>query len=178
MNSDELLPWPSFELVPLPLDPLKAIETGVHLSDLAQGVPKSFLGRYSALEAPFIVPLQGRGQLVTFGRSPGQDSFCLDPSTREVVHVTPAPHVRGAFINTSLAHFARTVKAVILRFPFYRPEDGLPVWKAVGEELATLVRGLDPPAMNTNCYWSEFVWDVKSGDYGTEWFAGPSVSGC
>jgi hypothetical protein len=70
------------------------------------------------------------------------------------------------FANTSVTHFWDSVRAVTARFPLYSSDDDddEEPFRA-GDDVAAIVSAIDPPAMDTDQFWSTFVDDVQMGDF-------------
>ena len=72
------------------------------------------------------------------------------------------------FVNSSIAAFTATVRAVLERFPYYDEDAEFDGIHAVARDLADLIRGIDPEAMADDRFWSTFVDDVEMGDFATQ----------
>lgn len=123
--------WPRFELVTFSQP--SGIPNGWDAELLEKGVPKSLLGRYSAIGQLVLLGIPGYGPLVCFGVDGVFVKICLDPHTGEVVDVVldkkpgkqpssthgPAAVIRPPLlVNSSLNLFIESVQAVLNRFPF------------------------------------------------------------
>jgi SUKH-4 immunity protein len=181
--------WPRFELVTY-AEPT-GIPHGWDRDLITLGVPKSIMGSYKAIDHLDLIEHPTLGPLVRFAtiviRRRG--AMCLHPATGSIHYLTGNGPEQEWFVNTTLAQFNESVRAVINRFPFDHgvPDDApihdesaqLPAsrmdqrddvdWIIVGEELRELLRRIDPASVaDPNGYWSGFVDDVEMGDYSTE----------
>jgi hypothetical protein len=170
---------PQFELITFPasdLVPVNAVE------DLTRvGIPRALLGRPLARESlSTIVNNAAARPLVWFGTFGLASHLCLEPETGQVVCVVgfePAlPHVNGpawmdtrpAFVNSTLASFVASVRAVTDRFPFYSRSGSDADFDAAARDVARIVASVDPAAIDPDTFWATFVDDVAIGDWATE----------
>ena len=179
--------WPRFELVTY------AEPTGIHHGwdrDLTTlGVPKSIMGSYKAMSQLELIEHPTLGPIVCFATVGRRGAVCLHPATGSIHHLTGARSGQERFVNTTLAKFNESVRAVINRFPFDQDRlNDTPIhdesgqwppsstdqrddvdWITVGEKLRELLRRIDPASVaDPNNYWSGFVDDVEMGNYSTD----------
>jgi hypothetical protein len=94
------------------------------------------------------------------------DPVCVDPTTGQVLEITRQGTV--LFVNSSIAAFTETVRAVLERFPYYDEDAEFDEIHAVARDLADLIHGINPEAMADDGFWSTFVDDVEMGDFATQ----------
>jgi len=180
--------WPRFELVTY-TEPT-GIPHGWDRDLITLGVPKRILGDYyKAVSRLELIEHPTLGPVVRFATLGRRGAMCLHPATGSIHQLTGARSGQEWFVNTTLAQFNDSVRAVINRFPFDR---GVPSeaptpdasaqwhtsntdkgddvsWITVGEELRELLRRIDPASVaNPNGYWNTFVTDVEMGNYSAE----------
>ena len=116
--------WPRFMLVTY--QPPAGIPHGWDAELLEKGAPDGLVclaaRELALLEHPVT------GPLVTLGSTGYHGHFCLEPRTKQVVHINygafrpgdPLPHFAGpaTFVNSSLDQFIVSVRAVTIRFPY------------------------------------------------------------
>ncbi len=159
--------WPRFE---------KAVFSGwdsvpaeVRDTLMSVGPPKSSLGQlYWASTELASVEIPPRGRLIRFGHTGVADGIYLDPSTGEVLVLLDHPGATPQLVNSTLARFTDTVRAVIDMFPYYGRDTSLEEREATAERIGEAIRRIDPIAMNSDSYWGTFVDDVAIGDFATE----------
>lgn len=183
----EELNWPRFELVTY------AEPTGIpHGWDhdlITLGMPKRILGSYKAASILELIAHPTLGPVVRFAAIGRRGAMCLHPATRSIHYLTGSRSGQEWFVNTTLAQFNDSVRAVIDRFPFNRgvpseapihdafahwhasnTDQGDDVqWVTIGEEFRELLRRIDPESVAIpDGYWNTFVTDVQMGNYSTE----------
>ena len=130
------------------------------------GVPRDlFSGRYTSAQKPVVLDVPEHGQLIQFGLTM-RDPVCVDPTTGQVLEIIRKGGV--LFVNSTLAAFTETVRAVLARFPYYDEDAEFDEIDAAARDLAGLIRGIDPEAMVPDRFWSTFVDDVEMGDFATQ----------
>ena len=158
--------WPSFGTITYPGNEWLAGTPAAALVEA--GVPTSLVGlSYSATENLEVAELPGRGRLVCFGRSGLSERVCVDLESGVVLQID-RDGTSEHFVNSSLDAFARAVRAVIERFPFYSSESELDEYEEVASELARMIREVDPEGLVGDGFWETFISDVSMGDYATE----------
>jgi len=131
------------------------------------GVPRDlFSGRYACVQNPAVLDVPEHGRLIQFGQLTHDDPVCVDPTTGQVLEITRQGTV--LFVNSSIAAFTETVRAVVERFPYHDEDAEFDEIHAVARDLADLIRGIDPEAMADDHFWSTFVDDVEMGDFATQ----------
>jgi hypothetical protein len=179
--------WPRFELVTY-LEPT-GIPHGWDRGLVTLGVPKRIFGSYKALSHLELIDHPTLGPMVRFATVGRRGAMCLHPATRSIHWLTGSRSGQEHFVNTTLAHFNDSVRAVINMFPFDRSvpsqppqEDASAIrqssktdhaedmqWVIVGEELRELLRRIDPESVaHSNGFWNTFVTDVQMGNYSTD----------
>jgi hypothetical protein len=162
---------PTVELIRYPLDDLKACLPGVDLSRVealaSEGVPLTLLGRYVAVERLSTIEDPKRGPLVWFGVEGLSMRICADPTSGEVVAILDVPDAVPHLVSSSLALFSQTIQAVAARVPFYGPDPTVEEMDGAAEDVARIVRAIDPPGMASEGFWSTLVDDVLMGDFMT-----------
>jgi len=109
------------------------------------GVPRDlFSGRYACVQKPAVLDVPEHGRLIQFGLLMHDDPVCVDPTTGQVLEITRQGTV--LFVNSSIAAFTETVRAVVERYPYYDEDAEFDEIHAVARELADLIRGIDPEA--------------------------------
>jgi hypothetical protein len=193
MADEPTIHWPRFELVTY-AEPT-GIPHGWDRDLITLGVPKRTLGSgYTALSHLDLIEHPTLGPVVRFATVGRRGAMCLHPATGSIRWLTGARSGREWFVNTTLAQFDESVRALIERFPFDRgvPADtpvhdesaqshasstdqgddvqwGLVQWSLVGEELGELLRRIDPESVaGPHGFWNMFVSDVQMGNYSSE----------
>lgn len=105
-------------------------------------------------------------------------ALCVDPMTGRVVEIWDSGRLRAlrigklpwreSFVNSTLGKFVETATAVIDRLPYYHGDSSLEERRSVARELGAMIESIDPPAMDSDLFWSTFVDDVEIGDFATE----------
>ena len=140
---------------------------------LVDGVPRAFIGRYTADSAVTIVERGDGAPLLRFGSGASSQAIGVDISTGHVVRVSAARGSRLLFVNTSIGQFTQTVKALIERFPYYDADATGEETDAVAAELLEIIEGIDPEAGVPDRFWSTLADDAAIGDLTTENILGP-----
>jgi hypothetical protein len=134
---------------------------------LGGGIPQALVGgRYRA--DPGLSILERTSPVLRFGTSGLSEAIGIDVSTGSVVEVVDVPSQPTNLVNTTLALFTQTVRALIERFPYYSRRAGYDEIDAVSEELRRIIRSIDPNAAASGSYWPGFADDVQMGDFNTE----------
>jgi hypothetical protein len=133
------------------------------------GVPRSFFGqRFKTTEHLITLDATDGRRVVRFGTEGLASAICVDP-TRGNVLAIHAPNIDPGFVNSSLAQFTQTVKAVVERFPYYERDASDDVVAQVGRDLAAIIGAIDSRALTPDSYWATFVDDVVYlRDFATE----------
>ncbi len=118
------------------------------------------------VQKPAVLDVPEHGGLIQFGQLMHDDPVCVDPTTGQVLEITRQGTV--LFVNSSIAAFTETVRAVVERFPYHDEDAEFDEIHAVARDLADLIRGIDPEAMADDRFWSTFVDDVEMGDFATQ----------
>ncbi len=187
MADEPTIHWPRFELVTY-VEPT-GIPHGWDRDLITVGVPKRITGSYKAVSHLDLIEHPTLGPVVRFATVGRRGAMCLHPATGSIHWLTGARSGQEWFVNTTLAQFNASVRAVIERFPFDR---GVPAdtplhdesaqwhasstdqsddvqWDMVGEELRELLRRIDPESLaDPNGYWRTFLADVQMGNYSTD----------
>lgn len=160
--------WPEFRLVTLPVG--GGVDGRADSNSDTIQVPASLLGySYVAVEQPEIVESSGKGRLLRFGTSGLSEMICMDLDGGMILQLDSSATSARA-VNSSLAKFNETTKAIIERFPFYGEEAEMDQFEAVSIELADIIRRIDPSVLTVDSFWDTFINDVAIGDYATEEF--------
>ncbi len=193
--ADARVDWPRFKLVTYSAP--TGIPHGWDAELLAKGAPDGLVcnaeDKLALLEDPI------SGPLVCFGTSGLYGRLCLDPRTKQIVHILygafkpgdSQPNVVGPphLVGSSLDHFIALVRAATERFPFdsdltveergetaheneeARAERRFNEWAQAVLELEETLDRIDPAAFAvTGGLWQTFVADVGMGIYATEDF--------
>jgi hypothetical protein len=134
-----------------------------------EGVPKAwFYAGYAASRELRAVDVPPLGRLIRFASSGLGASMLVEPALGEVLFIV---NVRGAvpsFVNSSLAHFTATARAVVDRYPYYSLTSSAQEVIATAAEVAAIMEAIDPPALAPDLYWSTFVDDMRAGAFASE----------
>jgi len=134
-----------------------------------EGVPKAwFYAGYAASRELRAVDVPPLGRLIRFASSGLGASLLVEPALGEVVFLVS---VRGAvpiFVNSSLAQFTATARAVVDRYPYYTLTSTAEQVFAAGDAVATIIESIDPPALGSELYWATFVEDMRAGAFPSE----------
>lgn len=197
MADEQAAHWPRFTLVTYSAP--TGIPHGWDEELLEKGAPTGLA--YKAAQELTLLEDPGSGPLVCFGTSGIYGRLCLEPRTKQIVHVSygafgrsgPQPKVIGPayFVNSSLDQFIASVRAVTERFPFdsevtgkdrrgeedeeAREDRCFKEWDQAVEELDVTLHRIDP-AISTlgGQFWGDFLGAVGMGDYASEdWLNGP-----
>jgi hypothetical protein len=150
---------PSYEIAITEPSIAAAVESLAH-----QGVPGAlFEGRFTARDSvEALTPT-----LLRFGTTGIDDPVCLDTLTGKVVQVVVGTD-ETVLVNTSLERFVETAERVLELWPYYGPNATLADRMKVGDDLAAVIRAIDPAAYGPDQFWPTFVDDVVIGDFATE----------
>lgn len=133
------------------------------------GVPKAwFYAGYAASRELRAVEVPPLGRLIRFASSGLGASLLVEPALGEVVFMV---NVRGAvpsFVNTSLACFTATARAVVDRYPYYALTSSVDEVMACADDVRAIIERIDAPALRTDLYWATFVDDLRSGAFASE----------
>jgi hypothetical protein len=176
--------WPQFELMwfPEPVEFPRVLAVPL----LDQGAPKDMLGRYRSATSLKLMNHPRIGQAVCFGVSMLTDSVCLNPRTGEVLLVTTPAEGPIWLVNSSLAQFNASVRAVYDRFPFEHPQTGEDIepsdvdleiadreWDQAAADLERTLATIDTRSVvEPNGFWMTFLDDVRAGDFSTDLIVG------
>jgi hypothetical protein len=195
MPDAEVDRWPRLQLVTFTAP--TTISHGWDAELLSQEVPTSFIGHaFHAANEQGVLATPEDGQFICFGTTGLFGKMCLDPRSGAVVEIACAP-ARGAdrvgtvvghpdFVNSSVAQFTASVRAVFARFPFdsghteddqdggscaedWARADKLDQeWDQAVEDLTEVLRRIDPAAMaDEDTYWRTFLDGEQMGDFET-----------
>jgi len=139
----------------------------------SDGVPKSwFYAGYAAARELRAVDVPPSGRLIRFATSGLGASLLVEPVLGEVVFLVS---VRGAvpiFVNSSLAQFTATARAVVDRYPYYSLASSVEEIFAAAADVAAIAGAIDPPALGAELYWATFVEDMRAGAFPSELLTG------
>jgi hypothetical protein len=135
---------------------------------LTEGIPRDFLGRYTAAPAIQGVSLPNGGKHVHFGTSGYLTSLCLDADTSEIVDHIDSHAAPSQRVNASMAQFRDTVRLLLDRFPYYDDDVEFDEREAVIDELGDTIRTIDQSALAADSFWSTFLEDALMGVFSTE----------
>ncbi len=157
--------WPKFELVRIASAP--DVPPSVPDALAVEGIPRGLVGyEYRALSEAAVIP-HDRRILVAFGSCGLRGRLCIDGNSRAVVHVPSVDATAVNAVNVSLDLFARSVRHVIARFPFYSEDCELAEREQVAVEIRSTLSALDQNALAHNGFWEAFFDDLIVGDYAT-----------
>jgi SUKH-4 immunity protein len=132
------------------------------------GIPKGLLGgRYTADPDLTILAREGHAPVVRFGTSGLSEAIGIDSANGNVIEVIDTPWKPTNLVNTTVALFTLTVRALIERFPYYAKDAEDEEIDSVAEELREIIRSIDAKAAVPGNYWPTFVDDVQMGDFNT-----------
>ncbi|MFE5026857.1 SUKH-4 family immunity protein [Streptomyces sp. NPDC056656] len=109
----------------------------------------------------------GGTRFVRFGYTGASGSVLLNTVTGEVVESNDELE-STSLVNSSLQKFSACIQGVIERFPFYSEDAEEGEWESAADDVARLVREVDPEAFFDGGYWHEMTSDIMMGDYATE----------
>ena len=165
----ELIVYPADSLPGSIADPDPAVVRAL----TREGVPKAwFYAGYGAARELRAVEVAPLGRLIRFASSGLGASLLVEPALGEVVFLVS---VRGAvpiFVNSSLAQFSATARAVVDRFPYYTLTASAEEVIAAGDDVARIIEAIDPPALGSELYWATFVEDMRAGAFPSELLIG------
>jgi SUKH-4 immunity protein len=156
-----------FELVPIEIgDVSGGLLANPHVQELLyEGVPREFF-RYRAAKTMSVAQDRGGRSLVCFGLSGPLDiPVCVDPVTGEVVQLSYTRTDVAMFVISSIGLFRATIDALSRRRPFYLENPTDQEIDKASEDVARIVRDIDPPAMEPHRFWSKMAGDVGMGDH-------------
>ncbi len=101
-------------------DGIPALDPMVVLMLTREGVPKSWsYAGYAALRELQLVDVPPLGRLIRFAISGPRASLLVEPALGEVLFVVNVRDATPSFVNSSLAQFTATARAVVDRYPYY-----------------------------------------------------------
>jgi hypothetical protein len=134
-----------------------------------EGVPKAwFYAGYSAVAELQVVDVPPMGRLIRFASSGLGASLLVEPVLGEVLFRVNVRGATPAFVNTSLAQFSATARAVVDRYPYYSLRSSPAEIDAVAADVTAIIDAIDPPALAPELYWSTFVEDLRAGAFPSE----------
>ncbi|MEA2190897.1 MAG: immunity protein [Solirubrobacteraceae bacterium] len=137
------------------------------------GVPKTwFYAGYASARELRAVDVPPLGRLIRFASSGLGASLLVEPVLGEVVFLVS---VRGAvpiFVNSSLAQFTATARALVDRYPYYALTATVEQIDAAAADVAAIVASIDAPALGAELYWTTFVEDMRAGAFASELLTG------
>jgi hypothetical protein len=137
------------------------------------GIPKTwFYAGYAAVRELHLVDVPPIGKLMRFASSGLGASLLVEPALGEVLF---AVDVRGAtptFVNSSLAQFTATARAVVDRYPYYTLTSSVDEVLAATADVEQIIRAIDPAALGRDLYWATFVEDMRAGAFASEILTG------
>jgi hypothetical protein len=161
----------------------RSVPSEVRAALQAARLPQNFFGRrYTSRPVVEAVEIPGRGTVYRFGTEMLSCSIYWDPATGEVLGRADrpiGPHDLSSpgplyFVNSGLAQFTETVRAMLAAFPYYdRSDSGVDDPErdptAVADDLRRTISLIDPPAAEADDgFWDTFFWDVGNGDFATQ----------
>jgi hypothetical protein len=133
------------------------------------GVPRTwFYAGYAAVRELQVIDVPPLGRLIRFATSGLGASLLVEPVLGEVLFRVNVRGATPAFVNTSLAQFSATARAVVDRYPYYSLRSSPTEIDAVAAEVATIIDAIDAPALAPDLYWSTFVEDLRAGAFPSE----------
>jgi hypothetical protein len=137
------------------------------------GVPKAwFYAGYAAARGLRAVEVPPLGTLIRFASSGLGASLLVEPVLGEVVFLVTVRGAVPSFVNSSLAQFTATARAVVDRYPYYSLTSSAEEVIATAGQVAEIIAAIDPPALGRDLYWSTFVDDMRAGAFASEVLAG------
>jgi len=181
--------WPRFKMVTFSQP--TGIPNGWDAELLDKGAPDGLV--VGAARELTLLEDPGSGPLVCFGFAGAHGRLCLDPRTKQVVHIeygafkpgNPQAEVvgRAHLVSSSLDQLIAMVRAATDRFPFdsditvgeaYEDEDTreerrFNEWAQAVLELEETLHRIDPAVSTLGGeFWGDFLADVGMGNYSTE----------
>ena len=133
------------------------------------GVPRAwFYAGYAAARELRAVDVPPLGRLIRFASSGLGASVLVEPVLGEVLFLVTVRGAVPAFVNSSLAQFTATARAVVDRYPYYSLTSSADEVLAAAAQVAEIVRSIDPPALGPDLYWATFVDDMRAGAFPSE----------
>ena len=112
------------------------------------GVPRAwFYAGYAAVRELQVVDVPPIGRLIRFATSGLGASLLVEPVLGEVLFRVNVRGATPAFVNTSLAQFTATARAVVDRYPYYSLRSSPLDIDAAAAEVAAIVDAIDAPAL-------------------------------
>jgi hypothetical protein len=165
----ELVVYPPAKLPTSIADPNPAVV----LMLTREGIPKSFFyAEYAAVRDLHVVDVQPLGRLIRFARCGLGASLLVEPALGEVLFLVDARGARPTFVNSSLAQFTATARAVVERYPYYTLTSSVEDVLAATADVERLIRAIDPAALGRELYWATFVADMRAGAFASEILTG------
>jgi hypothetical protein len=170
--------WPPrCELVVYPADRLPdvigALDPGVVLMLTREGVPKTwFYAGYAAVRELHVVEVEPLGKLIRFATSGLGASLLVEPALGEVLFAVDARGGTPSFVNSSLAQFTATARAVVERYPYYTLTSSVDEVLAASADVEQIIKAIDPAALGRDLYWATFVADMRAGAFASEILTG------
>jgi hypothetical protein len=112
------------------------------------------------------------GTLIRFASSDLGASLLVEPVLGEVLFLVTVRGAVPSFVNSSLAQFTATARAVVDRYPYYAPTSSAGELDEAAAQVAEIVAAIDPPALRPDLYWSTFVDDMRAGAFASELLTG------
>ena len=170
--------WPPrCELVVYPADQLPdsigTLDPGAVLMLTREGVPKTwFYADYAAVRELHVVEVAPLGNLIRFATCGLGASLLVEPALGEVLFAVDIGGATPTFVNSSLAQFTATARAVVERYPYYTLNSSDDEVLAAAADVEQIVRAIDPAALGRDLYWAAFVSDMRAGAFASEVLTG------
>ena len=170
--------WPPrCELVVYPVaglpDSIPTPDPTVVLMLTREGVPKSwFYAGYAAVRDLHLVDVPPLGKLIRFAGSGLGASLLVEPALGEVLFLVSVRGAAPTFVNSSLAQFTATARAVVERYPYYTLTSSVDDVLAATADVERIIASIDPSALGPGLYWATFVDDMRAGAFASEILTG------
>jgi len=165
----ELVVYPASSLP----DSIPALHPAVVLMLTREGVPKSwFYAGYAAVSELHLVDVPPLGRLIRLASAGLGASLLVEPALGEVLFLVNGRGATPTFVNSSLAQFTATVRAVVDRYPYYTLTSSIDEVLGAAAQVAAIVESIDPAALGTDLYWATFVDDMRAGAFASEILTG------
>jgi hypothetical protein len=137
------------------------------------GVPRAwFYAGYAAARELRAVDVPPLGRLIRFASSGLGASMLVEPALGEVLFLVTVRGAVPSFVNSSLAQFTATARAVVDRYPYYSLSSSVDEVLEASAQVAAIIEAIDAPALGTDLYWATFVEDMRAGAFASEVLTG------
>ena len=165
----ELVVYPPSQLP----DSITTLDPGVVLMLTREGVPKTwFYAGYAAVRELHVVDAPPLGRLIRFATAGLGASLLVEPALGEVLFAVSIGGGTPAFVNSSLAQFTATARAVVERYPYYTLTSSVDEVLAATADVEQIIKAIDPAALGRDLYWAAFVEDMRAGAFASEILTG------